>query len=89
MKRILSIFLFFTIVVVNAQSNSDPYENTSIIKLKTLSADIALGLDVFDIIHLSCRNHATSEDIIVNPLAIGWLTENNYEFEVLVEDLKQ
>ena len=89
MKRILSIFLFFTIVVVNAQSNSDPYENTSIIKLKTLSADIALGLDVFDIIHLSCRNHATSEEIIVNSLAIGWLTENNYEFEVLVEDLKQ
>ena len=89
MKRLLPLFLMFSFILANAQNNSLPYENTSVIKIKFLTPEIESALDAFDVNYLSCRSHECVPDVIVNKEAKNWLKDNSISYETLVEDLKE
>ena len=40
MKRILPLILTFCCILVHAQNNSLPYENTSVVKIKSITPEI-------------------------------------------------
>ena len=89
MKRILPLILMFSCILAHAQNNSLPYENTSVVKIKSLTPEIESALDAFDVNYLSCRSHASVPDVIVNKDAKNWLKDNGVSYETLVEDLKE
>ena len=89
MKRILPLILMFSCILAHAQNNSLPYENTSVVKIKSLTPEIESALDAFDVNYLSCRSHACVPDVIVNKDAKNWLKDNGVSYETLVEDLKE
>ena len=66
MKRLLPLILMFSCILAHAQNNSLPYENTSVVKIKSLTPEIESALDAFDVNYLSCRSHACVPDVIVN-----------------------
>ena len=89
MKKILSLILMLAFIQAFAQNNSIPYENTSVVKLKSLTPEIELALDAYNVTYLSCRSHVAVPDIIVNEEAKNWLNTNGVSYETLVENLKQ
>ena len=89
MKRILPLILMFSCILAHAQNNSLPYENTSVVKIKSLTPEIESALNAFDVNYLSCRSHACVPDVIVNKEAKNWLKDNGVSYETLVEDLKE
>lgn len=89
MYKILSLLMLFVGMHVYAQSNSQPYEGKSIIKVKSLSSDIESALQSFDVQFLSCRGHQKSPSIIVDDETKSWFEANGVLYETLVEDLKQ
>ena len=40
MKRLLPLILMFSCILAHAQNNSLPYENTSVVKIKSLTPEI-------------------------------------------------
>lgn len=89
MKKILLFIFTFTFVQIQAQENSLPYQNKSIIKIKSISPEMEIAFQNFDVEYLACRHHTIESEIIVDDLALSWLSENEVEFAVLVDDLKQ
>ena len=88
MKNLI-YFAFFLFVFQLSAQNSAPYENTSLIHLKSLSPEIESVLNNLEVTFLSCREHQSSSDVIVSETALNWLSANNVVFETIVSDLKQ
>ena len=88
MKNLIS-FAFFLFVFQLSAQNSAPYENTSLIHLKSISPEIESVLNNLEVTFLSCREHQSSSDVIVSETALNWLSTNNVVFETIVSDLKQ
>jgi len=89
MKKTLSIIVLFVFIQVNGQNNSLPYDNTSVIKLESLTPEMETALTIYDVTYLSCRSHSASPELIVNEEAKRWLNTNGVAYEILVDDLKQ
>ena len=87
MKHFIPFVLLFLSLQASAQ-NSAPYENKSLVHLKSISPQTESVLHDLDATFLSCRSHQTSSDVIVSESALNWLTENEIVFETLVSDLK-
>jgi hypothetical protein len=81
------VFLFLSFNLFS--QNSVPYENTSLIHLKSISPDVESALLNLDATFLSCREHHSNSDVIVNHTALNWLSANAIVFETVVDDLKQ
>ena len=88
MKNLI-YFAFFLFVFQLSAQNSAPYENTSLIHLKSISPEIESVLNNLEVTFLSCREHQSSSDVIVSETARNWLSANNVVFETIVSDLKQ
>jgi len=87
MKQLIPLVILFFSFQVIAQ-NSAPYENKSLVHLKSISPQTEAVLQDLDASFLSCRSHQTSSDVIVSESALNWLSENEIVFETLVSDLK-
>ena len=88
MKKLYPIVILILSLNVNAQ-NSLPYENTSLVHLKSISPQVEEALHDLNATFLACREHHTNSDVIVSETAKNWLSDNNIIFETLVDDLKQ
>lgn len=89
MKKILLFIFAISFIQIQAQENSLPYQNKSIIKIKSISPEMEVEFQNFDVEYLSCRHHSIESEIIVNESALSWLNENEVNYAVLVDDLKQ
>jgi len=88
MKNLYPLVILFLSLNVNAQ-NSLPYENTSLVHLKSINPLVEEALHELNATFLACREHHTNSDVIVSETAKDWLSANNIVFETLVDDLKQ
>jgi len=88
MKNLYPLVILFLSLNVNAQ-NSLPYENTSLVHLKSINPQVEEALHELNATFLACREHHTNSDVIVSETAKNWLSANNIVFETLVDDLKQ
>ena len=88
MKNLYPLVILFLSLNVNAQ-NSLPYENTSLVHLKSINPLVEEALHELNATFLACREHHTNSDVIVSETTKNWLSANNIVFETLVDDLKQ
>ena len=88
MKNLYPLVFLLLSLNINAQ-NSLPYENTSLIHLKSINPSVEEALHELDATFLACREHHSNSDVIVSETAKNWLSDNNIIFETLVDDLKQ
>jgi murein tripeptide amidase MpaA len=88
MKNLYPLVILFLSLNVNAQ-NSLPYENTSLVHLKSINPQVEEALHELNATFLACREHQSNSDVIVSETAKNWLSDNNIIFETLVDDLKQ
>jgi murein tripeptide amidase MpaA len=88
MKYFCLFILCFYSINFYAQSNASLYENASVIKLKSITDSIYLGLDLFEVNHMSCRHNKSDIEFIVKTDAINWLNDQLIPFDILVDDLK-
>ena len=88
MKYLFLFIVCFYSINFYPQSNASLYENTSVIKLKSITDSIYLGLDLFEVIHMSCRHNKSDLEFIVKTDAMNWLNAQSIPFDILVDDLK-
>lgn len=88
MKYLSVFFVFIFSTNSFSQDNATLYDNSSVIKLKSYSTEIATALDSFNVVHMSCRHQSTDPELIVKNDVIEWLNSQGIVFDILVEDLK-
>ncbi|MAZ31263.1 MAG: hypothetical protein CMP57_04120 [Flavobacteriales bacterium] len=88
MKNLSVFFVFIFSINSFAQTNASLYDNSSVIKLKSYTTEIAAAIDSFNVINMSCRHQSTDTELIVKSDFIEWLNSQGIVFDILVEDLK-
>lgn len=87
--KYLSIFVVFIFSINSfAQGNASLYHNSSVIKLKSYTTEIATALNSFNVVHMSCRHQTNDTELIVKSDVIQWLNNQGIIFDVIVEDLE-
>ena len=88
MKYLFLFIVFFYSINFYAQSNASLYENTSVIKLKSITDSIYSRLNLFEVINMSCRQNKSDLEFIVKSDVMNWLNAESIPFDILVDDLK-
>ena len=68
-------FCFWSLNFIQAQINSTPYINKSLIKLHYSNQEIVDSLLQLGVIPISCRGSVLESDLIVDSITIAWLTK--------------
>ena len=76
-------FCFWSLNFIQAQTNSAPYINKSLIKLHYSNQEIVDSLLQLGVIPISCRGSVLESNLIVDSTTISWLNQNNILYSTL------